>query len=70
MYFKRNHQYWKINAKGKILLINTKVKNHHYDGEAHIFLDKCQFNQDFATKIDKKEFDGILKAHIDRLEQF
>lgn len=70
LFFKRGHQYWKRNAKGQILLINTQVDNHAYDGDAHVFLNPNQFNQDNGTEITQEQFDTVRRAHVARLMEF
>ena len=70
MYFKRNNQYWKIKKNGSILLINTQEENHHYDGDAHLFLNKKQFNTEHATKISKSDFNKARDVHLKRLTDF
>lgn len=69
-FFKRGHQTWKKKKNGKILLINQKEKNRHYDGDSHIFLETKQFNQEHATKISEGEFNQIRKKHLERVTRF
>ena len=69
-FFQRGNQVWKKNTNSEILLINTKKKGNHYDGDAHVFLNSKQFNQDFATEITEDEFNKIRNAHLLRLRKF
>lgn len=69
-FFKRENQYWKRKPNGEVLLINTQTENRHYDGDAHIFLNERNFNQDHATQIDQAEFEAVREAHIKRLTEF
>jgi len=69
-FFKRGNQVWKKKSNGNILLINTKEAGHHYDGDAHLFLNTKQFNQDGATEITEQEWKRIRDAHLSRLRRF
>ena len=69
-YFKRGHQVWKKKPDGSILLINTKEKGHHYDGDSHLFLRHDQFYEKGATEISEDEWKKIRDAHLLRLKQF
>lgn len=69
-FFKRGHQYWKINTNGQALLINTDEYNKHYDGDAHIFMRENEFLQDGAISITEEEFNAARDWHISRLKFF
>lgn len=69
-FFKRGNQFWKKKPNGSILLINTKTKGHHYDGDAHLFLNTNQFDQSGALEIPEKEWLQIRNAHLSRLRAF
>lgn len=69
-FFQRGNQFWKKKSNGSILLINTKESVHHYDGNAHLFLNAKQFNQDGAIEITENEWKRIRDAHLSRLRRF
>lgn len=69
-FFQRGQQVWKVKSNGHILLINMREEGHHYDGDAHIFLRRDQFNQENAQAISEADFNKLRQKHLDRLKRF